>query len=174
MTQIIHGQGIFTQRTVVLSDDNAYRYCLSAILAHGGSRICFVLLNPSTADHAMRDPTSDRYFRFASQWGYGFCDAVNLFAIRETRSERLCLYDDPVGPENDFWIEKMACRAGMVIVAWGNEGCLRDRDKHVLKLLRSVTKELYCLGVNQNGTPKFPLYVPGDVKPMLFTSDLRR
>lgn len=44
----------------------------------------FAMLNPSTADAEMDDPTIRRCVAFAKAWGYDRMEVVNLFAWRAT------------------------------------------------------------------------------------------
>ena len=47
-------------KTAVLSDDNIYRYQLSRIWDEEKPKILFIMLNPSTADEFVEDPTIRR------------------------------------------------------------------------------------------------------------------
>jgi hypothetical protein len=46
--------------------------------------VCFVLLNPSTADETREDPTVRRCIGFARSLGYGALEVVNLYAYVAT------------------------------------------------------------------------------------------
>jgi hypothetical protein len=50
-----------------------------------GERSClFVMLNPSTADDRVDDPTIRRCRNFAKGWGYSYTLIANVFAYRAT------------------------------------------------------------------------------------------
>jgi hypothetical protein len=120
------------------------------------------MLNPSTADSAIDDPTVRKCIAFARRWGFGRLEVVNLFAGRAATPEALFRMADPCGPENDAHIEAGAGRADHIIAAWGNHGTVSSRDRAVLPMLRRSGKPVSCLAVNLTGAPRHPLYVPGD------------
>ena len=122
--------------------------------------ILFIGLNPSTADEEQDDPTIRRCMSFSRDWGYGTLLMANLFAFRATDPAKLRLQDDPVGPENDYWIEREYERAQTRIAAWGTKGSYQNRDVAIRKLL----PDLFCLGLTNGGYPKHPLYLPKDTK----------
>ena len=104
-----------------------YRWHLARTWDADGSRVAFVALNPSTADATHDDPTIRRCIGFARRWGAGGVDVVNLYAFRATKPRDLFAADDPVGPDNDAWIDAVVARADRVVLAWGHHGA-RDGD----------------------------------------------
>jgi hypothetical protein len=68
--------------------------------------------------------------------------------------------EDAVGAENDAHILAWAKRAECVIVAWGTHGCFQGRDLVVTRLLAEAGVRPFAWGINANGTPKHPLYLP--------------
>lgn len=66
----------------------------------------FVLLNPSTADAEVDDPTLKRCIGFARAVGMDALTVVNLCAFRATRPADLWRAPDPIGPEADRHIEE--------------------------------------------------------------------
>ena len=124
-------------------------------------------LNPSTADESQPDPTVTRCINRARRGLYGGLIMCNAFAIRGTDPKILKETAlDPVGPDNDFWLRRMAEAAATILVAWGNHGLLFDRQADVLKVLHD--RRLYCFGTTKQGAPKHPLYLPGDVQTVIF------
>ena len=122
-------------------------------------------LNPSTADESLDDPTIRRCKRFAKEWGFGGLCMVNLFALRATKPKELIINSSPIGNKNDNFIKSLSRKAGMILVAWGNKGTYKNRDKEVCNL---ITDKIYCLGITKENQPKHPLYIKSTVKPMLF------
>ena len=122
----------------------------------------FIGLNPSTADETNDDPTLRRCIDFAKSWNYGGVCIVNLFAYCATRPEDMKKAADPVGPENDNWINQLASNAGVVIAAWGNEGDFEGRPAQIREMLPNMK----CLKMNKGGEPAHPLYQPKSAMPV--------
>jgi hypothetical protein len=153
-------------KSATLSDDGMYRYWLCRRWRGGGARVCFVMLNPSTADAELDDPTIRRCIGFADRWGYEALDVVNLFAFRTTFPAELRLFrGDPIGFENDYYIRYSVMAARLVICAWGQHGRYLDRGEQVLKLIRGCDVQPMALRVNSDGSPAHPLYLPNNVEP---------
>jgi hypothetical protein len=118
-------------------------------------------LNPSTADEISDDNTVRRCINFSKDWGYGGFCMTNIFAFRATDPRDMKAQEDPVGPDNDKWLLSVYKDAGLVVAAWGTHGGFLERDKQVLKLLGQIQ----CLGVNQDRSPKHPLYLKKNCEP---------
>jgi hypothetical protein len=119
------------------------------------------MLNPSTADAAVDDPTIRRCMRFAHRWGgFGSLEVVNLFALRSTDPKGLREVDDPEGPGNDAAILEASKLAGRIVLAWGAGGEYKGRGRDVARALSLARDDLVCLGRTQRGHPLHPLYVP--------------
>lgn len=123
-----------------------------------------LMLNPSTADATLDDPTIRRCRGFAKGWGMGGLVVVNLFAFRATSPAALKSSADPVGPENDDAIHDAVVGSRAVVAAWGVHGRLLGRADQVLGLLREIGREPMCLGVTKDGYPRHPLYVRRDAR----------
>jgi hypothetical protein len=143
----------------LMSPCGAYRYWLTRTWDATRPSVCFIMLNPSTADAARDDPTIRRCVGFGERWGCGGVHVVNLFALRATDPKALRAHADPVGPENDEWIRR-GVRGRAVVAAWGASPLAARRARDVLKL--TDTAGVWCLGVTRDGHPRHPLYVPND------------
>ena len=143
-----------------------YRYVLWRRWGSRTSRCLFVMLNPSTADEYVLDPTVRKCVKWAKQWGFGAVDVCNIFAWRSTDPKLLYNLKDPVGPENDHWIQQSAMMAAMVVVAWGKHGALKSPGEAVARMLEKHRP--LCLGVNADGSPEHPLYIANATKPKLW------
>ena len=141
----------------VLSADRVYRYSLAREWLFGQGVVLWVLLNPSTADEAKNDPTIRRVIDFSKRWGFRACLVGELFAIRSTDPKVLKTAQDPVGPDNDRFLQAMAQESDLVVFAWGNWGTVRGRSEAVRKLFNGTAVK--CFGLTGQGEPKHPLYV---------------
>lgn len=152
------------------SPDYRYRYALwrdtGALGAEG--TVLFVGLNPSTADETADDPTIRRCIRFARDWGYARLAMANAYAFRSTDPAGLADAEDPVGPENDAWLQKLAGGCEERIAAWGaSEHLTAEREERLLHILtygRSWGIN-NCLGQTQKLRPLHPLYLRASTRP---------
>lgn len=142
-----------------------YRYSLTRTWDSAANRVCFCLLNPSTADAVRDDPTLRRCLGYARRWGFGSVEVVNIFALRATDPRELRRADDPVGPRNDAAIRRAARRAALVVAGWGAHGALLDRGDAVRRLLISLSDvDVVTLGHTKSGHPRHPLYTRADAR----------
>ncbi len=157
----------FTHSDATFDPTERYRYTLERVWAEHPKRFCnFVMLNPSTADALVLDPTVTRCVGYAHDWGYDGLIVTNIFALRSTDPKKLRAMDDPVGPDNDAAILAAAYRSELVIAAWGTHGKLNGRGRTVAEHLRRVMQsDLKCLGTTKHGHPKHPLYLRRDTQP---------
>lgn len=143
----------------ILSKCGLYRYRLTRRWADGPT-MCFIMLNPSTADAQADDPTIRRCIGFAKRENCGALMVANLFALRSTDPENLICADDPVGPDNDHFIQNLVERIdGPIVAAWGSHAMTHYRASDVIDICGSRLK---CLGKTKHGSPRHPLYVKGD------------
>ncbi|WP_376087390.1 DUF1643 domain-containing protein [Roseomonas sp. CCTCC AB2023176] len=130
----------------------------------------WIMMNPSTADETVDDPTVRRARDFTRRWGGGAMVVLNAFALRATRPEMLLEAEDPVGPGNDDAIAEWSTRADRVIAAWGLfPKPLRRRNADLAALLAQAGITPLALRVTADGTPGHPLYVAGDTVPEPWT-----
>lgn len=148
-----------TQSSAVFDETGQYRYCLERIWDPSHPRLAIVMLNPSQADGRVDDPTIRRCCGLSHQWGYGAIAVVNLFAYRSAHPVELKRVSDPIGPENDRFLVAAAEQSAAILLAWGNSGSWRGRDRIVLDLLHPYRPQWCHLGLNQTGQPRHPLYV---------------
>jgi len=106
------------------------------------------------------DPTLRRLIRFSKGWGYGALELVNLYAFRATDPSRLRTTLDPVGPRADLFLRRMARSVSRVVVCWGTPGATGPRAAQVVSWMARQGISPYCFGVNKDGSPKHPLYLP--------------
>lgn len=143
------------EKGAFFSADRRYRYVLWRTWDLTRPVVLFIGLNPSTADEKNDDPTVRKCMGFARRWGCGGLIFVNLFAYRTTNPINLRKVVDPVGLENDCWIQNQLGKADFVVGAWGNHGSYMGRGARYLEEI----PELYCLQINKTGHPAHPLYI---------------
>ncbi len=146
-----------------LNDDRSHRFALWRVWDPNKPMIMFIGLNPSTANESQDDPTIRRVKKFAADWGYGGVFMLNLFTFVTAYPDEL-----PISSYNDLMADELlrfyAKRCDKVIFAWGSFKEARERAKTVIKMF----PEAYALHINANGSPKHPLYVRGNVKPIFY------
>jgi hypothetical protein len=149
----------------VFSPDRVYRYALIRRWDTSKNLLAWVMCNPSTADAFTDDPTIRRCRRFSQQWGYGGLLVVNVFGLRATDPKVLRSHPDPVGTDNDdvvsWHLSHEGPAIGKVVAAWGVNGALNDRGRHMAGWLADNGADVRCLGVTDRGHPRHPLYVSG-------------
>lgn len=142
-----------------ISPCTKYRYWLYREWDNQKRSCLFIMLNPSTADDKKDDPTIRRCIAYAQGFGYGSLYVVNLFALRATNKAEIQKTENPIGPENDQWIEQLSKKADCIIAAWGNDGKYLNRSQEILKKLSQEGHIVYCLKVSKHNEPCHPLYL---------------
>jgi Uncharacterized protein conserved in bacteria len=147
----------------VISECGRYRYELGRRWDSTGPLLEWIMLNPSTADASADDPTIRRCMAFAKRWGYGGIVVRNLFALRATNPQALLARDliDSISPDNFVYLSRLD--ADCTIAAWGAHAATLEWRNAGFRIRRP---NLFCLGVNANGSPKHPLYVPSSRTPI--------
>lgn len=143
----------------MFSEDRKHRYVLFRQVGMGERAIVFVGLNPSTADENTDDPTVRKCAKWAARWGFALFYMANLHGYRATNPRELDPLDDleAVGPGNQEALKWMCQKAEIVVACWGQNKLkpyAQTLADEILKLPR-----VRCLGTNQDGTPKHPLYL---------------
>ena len=162
-----------------LSDDGRYRYTLWRAwddhkqLPHIKPKpMIFVMLNPSTADANIDDPTIRRCIGFAQREGLGGMGVINLFAYRTPLPSDLLAARkggiDIIGPDNlafqRLYIGMAVEHGTPVVAAWGSFKEAATEGQRFRHRMRQwfPDKRLHCLGTTGTGAPKHPLYLKAD------------
>lgn len=151
---------LIAERTV-FNDDRTHRFTLFRYWGDPENYACGISMNPSGAAEHVGDPTVDGMVRRAREhWGVGAYYQLNVMSIRGTYSSDLATTAVVNLPENDEWIRKIASKARIVVVSWGNPGHNSGRGPAVEKILQEVCSpgRVFCFGRNKNGSPVHPLY----------------
>lgn len=147
-------------KDAVISECLNYRYSLSRRWSdEQDNSIVFCMLNPSTADASIDDPTIKRCIGFGRIWGFSEIYVVNLYAFRTSKPKELWKSNDPVGLENDKFLKELAGKYKNIVCAWGGNA-KNDRAIEVANILKESGANLWSFGVTQKGHPKHPLYIP--------------
>lgn len=163
-------------RSAKLSDDLMHRWVLERVWNPCPTqRICvFAMLNPSTADADVDDPTVLRCVAFARYWGYDGIRVVNLVSFRATQPEHMYAWfiQQPMAVLDTHAAAAYAiCAArdtAKVVVAHGR---LHDSMRgHMLRTMRKIStvRNLHAIKLNKDGSPAHPLYLKGDLTPRLY------
>lgn len=154
-----------SNRGAWISPGGEYRYRLWRRWGPG-RLVVFVMLNPSTADGKVDDPTVRRCIGFAKAWGFDAMEIVNLFAWRATKPKDLPAGLMTVtGPENDRHIAEVTSRASRVICAWGS---MKGRPPAYRARARAVLAKLpepHAIALTEAGDPRHPLYLAKGLEP---------
>lgn len=167
------------KRDARISQDKKYRYLLRREWDPKLPPCLFIMLNPSTADAGVDDPTIKRVIGFSTSWGFGSALVGNLFAVRSPSPQMILDCDDPVGPDNKSAIEEMVRELydwdfprrelkGKVICAWGSGKMAKfmDQDQTMIGWLQEFgVDNLHTIQTNGTNRPVHPLYLLGSLKP---------
>lgn len=155
-------------KSATLSPCGKYRYTLERSWDHtarNGAKVCFIMLNPSTADDTRDDQTIGKCIRFARKWGYGSIQVVNLYAFRTVSPRKLRQHfvtdglEAIKGPQNERFLMDAVLDAGIVVAAWGTH---TPEVVTAIEITRIIQPFAKCLGVNAGGSPKHPLYLSSE------------
>ncbi|WP_263418699.1 DUF1643 domain-containing protein [Terriglobus albidus] len=151
---------LFVKRDATFSPCRRYRYTLTIVWDDSKPLAAFIGLNPSTADEVQDDPTIRRCRDFAALWGCGGMVMLNLFAFRATDPNVMKAEREPIGEGNTLveLVTKFGV-TGPLVAAWGKHGRHLDRGAQVKTLFSLTGRDLQCLGLNKDGSPKHPLYL---------------
>lgn len=158
--------------TAYFSENRKFRYTLLREWDATKPKVAFIGLNPSTADETQDDPTIRRCIGYAQAWDKGGLLMLNLYAFRATKPRDMWAAEkrgvDIIGGK-DNWAEALRRYAqlytcDLAVAAWGRHGM--KRGPHVA----AVWQGMKCLGINDDGTPKHPLYLRATLKPIDLTT----
>ncbi len=157
--------------SALFSECGRYRHVLRRDWGDTGAPfVMFCMTNPSTAEHDVDDPTIRKDIHFTVMMGLASCVMVNVCDYRATDPKVLAT----VNPRSDLnvkFIVEMAGKADRIIVAWGSlPKSLRRYADDVKSALRG--HQLYCMGKTKDGSPRHPLYLPKDLKPIPYTPNM--
>jgi hypothetical protein len=148
-------------RSAIISPCGLYRYRL--IRRWGNGRLLvWIMLNPSTADAEIDDPTIRRVRHFTKRERYGGFVVVNIWALRATDPADLHTRRAAFEPENidRVWREVWGRD---VVAAWG-ANVSRGPGLQRVRLALRVARSVQCLGLTKAGHPRHPLMLRNDTQ----------
>jgi hypothetical protein len=153
---------LLTKTSAVISPCQMYRYELRRVWDDRLPLLPVCMLNPSTADASVNDPTILTLIHFGKLWGYGGLLVVNLYAFRSSSPAIMAQQGrHAFGPDNDRHIKQTiryaAQNGGKLLAAWGNGGDSGGYHNYIALTARDMGVDLVCLGTTKSGQPKHPL-----------------
>lgn len=99
---------------------------------------------------------------FARREGAGGLVVVNTRGLRATDPRELLRVADPDGPGNADALSRALTVGSRVVCAWGAHPMAIAPGTAFVRQARSLGVALWCLGKTKDGSPRHPLYLPGD------------
>lgn len=152
------------------SYDRRYRYRFFWYWDAARPPLGFVMLNPSDGGSIVNgevtvDPTL-RVCRGRAQLlrKYGGIEVGNLYSWVATNPDDLRMAADPIGPENDEYLKRLAFTCPDIVLAWGNHA-EPERAAAVVRILLAgqVKPQLWYLKLTGAGQPHHPLRLGYDI-----------
>jgi hypothetical protein len=127
----------------------------------GGPVATLCGVNPSIAGAEANDQTIRKDIGFGRIHGWSRFIKINKFAHVATDVRGLANAVDPIGPENDAYIEAAIREADVFVPCWGPleklPRRLRGRWREVLAIAERIGKPILCFGTAQDGQPRHTL-----------------
>lgn len=151
--------------SALISDCGRYRYLLTRPTGVEGPVLSWLMLNPSTADASVDDPTIRKVLGFSARAGYGAVIVANLYAYRATDPKDVYAnLLDAEGEHNEEAIEYARYHSDAMVFAWGATPWARSQAETVRGWLEEhdlgyAPKPILCIGGKRtkNGAPLHPL-----------------
>ena len=163
----------YTDQGATFSADLAHRYRCWRTWSDAPP-LAWLMLNPSTADASVLDPTLRRCEAFSRREGAGGFEVWNLWSLRSTDPAELWRWIEAGQPEEVFAdnanaILAEAARFPRVVCAWGAFSKCPPRLLPGAEAVAIAAADkiatyttLYRLGApTKSGQPRHPLYVDG-------------
>ena len=154
----------------LFSEDRVYRHLLWRLTGTRGRLLLALMLNPSTANETRGDSTVTRQIKRASLLRCtGGLLVANAYDLVSTDPRALKTHPAPLSSHNNRHISEAARRVadsgGICLAGWGKH-CSTDRQNYLHSLFQEMDIPLLCLGQNEDGSPKHPLYISYSVRPV--------
>ena len=165
---------VYERATATLSECGRYRYRLNRdyrdVMAERSEKLLlWIMLNPSTADARIDDPTIRKCRGFSERLGFGRFSVGNLFAYRATDPKELLAltardFHASVGPDNDAHLVSMIAAADAVMLAWGSHGRRFVDRCEAVKRFVPMAKRGRLGPLSKEHQPRHPLMLSYDTE----------
>jgi len=131
----------------------------------GKTAVAF-LLNPTKEAREDRlDSTLRKLIARCKELGYRTVFIINLFGHRDKKPAKMKQSTDPIGPDNDAWIDATLAHCDEIIVCWGYHGVFMGRDRQAVEKLRVLGKPAFSFGLTpKSKQPRHPSRLPNDAE----------
>lgn len=139
------------------------RYQLWRIWEQEKPLLLYILLNPSRANAEADDKTVTKLIRFSRSWGYGGFYLGNVHSFITPYPSVLknkIIKKDSI---NEMHLKSMRQKCKKVVFGWGNAADFPQWPDRMFF-------DAFCFGINKNGSPKHPLYLPHQTELIPFKS----
>lgn len=157
-------------KSAIISPCGLYRYELRRWwVERPMSWVLWIMLNPSTADAEIDDPTVTRCINFSKAWEYDGLIIVNTYAFRTPDPTELqtawCTGVDVRGPENIQRVREAARLADLAVAGWGTNKLGVMAGGYIGAVVEQEGLPLHYLRLTKDGHPGHPLYLPEELTP---------
>lgn len=152
-----HHRVHYTEASADFSHCGRYRYRLRRRWAQGPA-LMFIQLSPATGGAERDDAVVRREVGFALGFGYSAITALNLYAGKARQLCELVAMSDPIGPDNDAYIERAAADHDLIVFAWGHHADPVRASTVASRIWRTCAHtgaSVACLGWTANNQPKY-------------------
>lgn len=115
-------------------------------------------LNPSIIKNN-KNTTISILKDLAIKEGFDGLVVSNLYGYISPNPNDLKTVKDPIGKENDIWIQYMQDICEKIICIWGNSGDNYRKET----ILKNINKKAYTIGFTKSGNPRHVLHTKKNV-----------
>lgn len=142
----------------ILSQCRKYQYLSIFDSGTAHNPMGVVGLNPSFIKNG-KNATASILLDIAIREGFDSIVITNLYGYITPDPKQLKGLSDPVGDENNIWIENMKNACSKILCIWGNSA---DKNR-VQEILPLIKKKAYTIGFTKSGQPRHVLHTKKDV-----------
>jgi hypothetical protein len=141
----------------ILSQCRKYQYLSIFDSGTAHNPMGVVGLNPSFIKNG-KNATASILLDIAMREGFDSIVITNLYGYITPDPKQLKGLSDPVGDENNIWIENMKNACSKILCIWGNNA---DKNR-VEEILPLIKKKAYTIGFTKSGQPRHVLHTKKD------------